>query len=58
MMETALRESLMINQGAIAPMIFRPIAGSLYALAALGIIVPRVIKYLRRNKNGTPALAA
>src|SRR5512140_2289057 len=28
MMETAMRESLMINQGAISPMIFRPIAGS------------------------------
>ena len=27
------------------------------AIAALGIVVPRVIKYLRRKK-GTPALAA
>jgi putative tricarboxylic transport membrane protein len=58
MMETALRESLMINQGAVAPIFLRPIAGTLYVAAALGILVPRLVKFLRRNKKGTPALAS
>jgi putative tricarboxylic transport membrane protein len=55
MMETALRESLMINQGAIAPMIFRPIAGTIYMAAALALVIPPVVKALRRKKNTTPA---
>jgi putative tricarboxylic transport membrane protein len=55
MMETALRESLMINQGAIAPMIFRPIAGTIYLLAALGLIIPLLLKAVHRKKNTPPA---
>ena len=51
MMETALRESLMINQGAIAPMIFRPIAGTIYLLAALGLTVPVLLRAVRRKKK-------
>jgi len=57
MMETAMRESLMINQGAIAPMIFRPIAGSLYVLAVLGLVVPRLWRYFRKGRSN-PVLAA
>jgi putative tricarboxylic transport membrane protein len=49
MMETALRESLMINQGAIAPMIFRPIAGTIYLAAALALIVPPAYRAIRRK---------
>ena len=49
MMENALRESLMINQGAIAPMIFRPIAGTIYLAAALALIIPPALKALRRK---------
>ncbi len=51
MMENALRSSLMINQGAIAPMIFRPIAGTIYLAAALGLIIPPVLKALRTKKR-------
>ncbi len=47
MMENALRSSLMINQGAIAPMIFRPIAGTIYLAAALALIVPPVVRAMR-----------
>jgi TctA family transporter len=49
MMETALRESLMINQGAIAPMIFRPIAGTIYLAAALALAVPLLFRVNRRK---------
>jgi len=49
MMETALRESLMINQGAIAPMIFRPIAGTIYLAAAIALIIPPVYRAIRRK---------
>ncbi|MCX5826139.1 MAG: tripartite tricarboxylate transporter permease, partial [Deltaproteobacteria bacterium] len=51
MMETAMRESLMINQGAIAPMIFRPIAGTIYLAAALALIVPPVVRAIRGKKK-------
>jgi len=50
-METALRESLMINQGAIAPMIFRPIAGTIYPAAALVLILPPVLRAFRRRRS-------
>ena len=51
MMETALRESLMINQGAIAPMIFRPIAGTIYLASALALIIPPFYRAIRRKKK-------
>lgn len=51
MMETAMRESLMINQGAIAPMIFRPIAGTIYLAAALALILPPFYRAIRRKKK-------
>jgi putative tricarboxylic transport membrane protein len=43
MMENAFRSSMMINQGAIAPMIFRPIAGTIYLVSALALIVPPLV---------------
>lgn len=55
MMETALRESLMINQGAVAPMIFRPIAGTIYLAAALALILPPVLRAIRGKWKTTPA---
>src|SRR5512137_2382353 len=55
MMETALRESLMINQGAIAPMIFRPIAGTIYIAAALALIIPPVLRAFRRRRSPVSA---
>ncbi|HEY6001252.1 MAG TPA: tripartite tricarboxylate transporter permease [Anaeromyxobacter sp.] len=50
MMETALRESLMINQGALAPMVFRPIAGTMYLAAAVALAVPAIVRVLRRRR--------
>ncbi len=55
MMETALRESLMINQGAIAPMIFRPIAGTIYLAAALALVIPSVLRAFRRRRSPVSA---
>lgn len=49
MMETAMRESLMINQGAVAPMIFRPIAGTIYLVSALALFVPPLLRLIRRK---------
>jgi putative tricarboxylic transport membrane protein len=51
MMENAWRSSMMINQGAIAPMIFRPIAGTIYLAAALALIVPPVVRAIRGKKK-------
>jgi len=51
MMENALRSSLMINQGAIAPMIFRPIAGTIYLAAALALVIPPVLRAFRRRRS-------
>jgi putative tricarboxylic transport membrane protein len=51
MMETAMRESLMINQGAIAPMIFRPIAGTIYLAAALALIIPPFVRMIHGKKK-------
>ena len=51
MMENAFRSSMMINQGAIAPMIFRPIAGTIYLAAALALIVPPVVRAIRGKKK-------
>jgi putative tricarboxylic transport membrane protein len=50
MMETALRESLMINQGALAPMIVRPIAGTMYLAAAVALVVPAIVRALRGRR--------
>jgi putative tricarboxylic transport membrane protein len=52
MMETAMRESLMINQGALAPLFLRPIAGTLYAAAAIALLLPPL---LRLRKRGSAA---
>ncbi|MDA8226536.1 MAG: tripartite tricarboxylate transporter permease [Desulfitobacterium hafniense] len=51
MMETALRQALMTSEGKIGDLIFRPISGTLYALAILAFIIPPVIKRIRGNKN-------
>ena len=42
---------MMINQGAIAPMIFRPIAGTIYLAAALALTVPPVVRAIRGKKK-------
>jgi putative tricarboxylic transport membrane protein len=55
MMETSLRESLMINQGAIAPMIVRPIAGTMYLAAACALAIPLILRVVRRGVAAAPA---
>jgi putative tricarboxylic transport membrane protein len=50
MMENAFRSS-MINQGAIAPMIFRPIAGTIYLVSALALIVPPLVRAIRGKRK-------
>jgi putative tricarboxylic transport membrane protein len=55
MMENALRSSLMINQGAIAPMIFRPISGTLYLISAIVLFVPPILRLIKQQKNKSAA---
>ena len=52
MMENALRSSLMINQGAISPMIFRPIAGTIYLAAALALVIPPALRAFWHRRGG------
>jgi putative tricarboxylic transport membrane protein len=56
MMENAFRSSMMINQGAIAPMIFRPIAGTIYLVSALALIVPPLVRAVRGKKKPPAAV--
>lgn len=53
MMETAFRQSMMISEGNVAGLIFRPISGTLYALAALAFVIPVVIKLIKKKKPDT-----
>ncbi len=50
MMETALRESLMMYQGDVSQMVFRPIAGAIYALAVAALAAPWLWRLLRGGK--------
>jgi putative tricarboxylic transport membrane protein len=49
MMEVALRQALMTSEGSVGDLIFRPISGTLYALALLAFVLPPIIKRLRRK---------
>jgi TctA family transporter len=51
MMETALRESLTMNQGEIAPMLFRPIAGTIYLVLVFALIAPPVYQAIRAKRR-------
>ncbi len=50
MMETALRESLMMYQGDVSQMVFRPIAGAIYALAVVALAAPWLWKRLKGSR--------
>ncbi|MCL4515852.1 MAG: tripartite tricarboxylate transporter permease [Firmicutes bacterium] len=54
MMETALRESLMISQGHIGDLVFRPIAGTLYLAVALALAAPSVFRMVRGKNAARP----
>lgn len=49
MMEVALRQSLMTSEGNIADLFFRPISGTLYAVALLVFLVPFIFKKLKKT---------
>ena len=51
MMETSLRQGLMISEGGLAGLVFRPIAGTLYAITALIFIGPQIIKLIRGKEK-------
>lgn len=47
MMETAMRESLIMYQGDVSQMIFRPIAGAIHLLVLAALVLPWFIRRLR-----------
>ena len=51
MMETAMRESLILYRGDVARMIFRPIAGSIYLVAAVALLAPVVLGLLKKKPH-------
>jgi putative tricarboxylic transport membrane protein len=51
MMESALRESMMMYQGDISQMIFRPISGAIYLLSALALFIPPLLRVIKRKKD-------
>lgn len=51
MMETAFRQSLMTSQGDFSILFMRPISGTLYALTGIVLVLPAVIKALRKKKT-------
>ncbi len=51
MMETSLRQSLMISEGTLSGLVFRPIAGTMYALAVAAFVLPALFKLIKKNKN-------
>lgn len=55
MMETALRESLMMYQGDVSQMVLRPIAGTMYVLAAAGLLLPWALGRLRGSRPSAQA---
>jgi putative tricarboxylic transport membrane protein len=57
MMETALRESLIIFRGDVSRMVFRPIAGTIYLVALAALVLPALLR-LRRAQRPAAAPAA
>jgi putative tricarboxylic transport membrane protein len=49
MMETALRESLIIFRGDVSRMVLRPIAGTIYLVALAALVAPALIRLFRRG---------
>jgi putative tricarboxylic transport membrane protein len=47
MMETAMRESLIMYKGDISRMIVRPIAGTIYLVALAALLTPMVLRFMR-----------
>jgi putative tricarboxylic transport membrane protein len=51
MMEAAMRESMMMYQGDITQMIFRPISGTIYLISALALIIPTILRVIKQKRN-------
>ena len=49
MIETSFRQAMNISGGNVATMVFRPICLSLYILAALTLVIPALLKLLRKK---------
>jgi putative tricarboxylic transport membrane protein len=47
MMETAMRESLIMYRGDVSRMILRPIAGTIYVAALAALVAPALLKLIR-----------
>ena len=48
----------MINQGELLPLFARPIAGTLYVAAVIGLAVPSLLAWRRRSGAATAARMA
>lgn len=53
MMETALRQSLMISHGDFSGLFMRPISGTLYLVMLIAFILPPILRKFRKNENKT-----
>jgi putative tricarboxylic transport membrane protein len=51
MMETSLRQALMTSEGSIGELFYRPISGTLYALAFLAFIIPPILRKIKGTKT-------
>jgi putative tricarboxylic transport membrane protein len=55
MMEGAMRESMMMYQGNVAQMIFRPISGTIYLISAIALVAPTLLRAIKRKRQQAPA---
>lgn len=52
MMEIAFRQALMTSQGDLSILFMRPISGTLYIFTILVMVVPAILKFLRKKGTG------
>jgi putative tricarboxylic transport membrane protein len=53
MIETSLRQALLISGGELAPLVLRPICLTLYSVALCGVVAPWVLKKWRSAPRGS-----
>lgn len=52
MMEIAFRQALMTSQGDLSILFMRPISGTLYIFTVLVMVVPAILKFMRKKGTG------
>lgn len=52
MMEIAFRQALMTSQGDLSILFMRPISGTLYIFTILVLVVPAILKFVRKKGTG------